>query len=410
MIESYFMKASDTHDRATPEHTGFGRAASYHNAELTETGPGTPCGEYLRRYWQPVALSAEVGPRPRSVKILGEELVVFRDGKGRAGLLHHRCAHRGTSLYYGRIEEEGIRCCYHGWLFDREGRCLDQPCEPQGGLRREQVRQPWYPVVERHGLIFAFMGPPARMPVVPRFDILEELKPGDEIFAHCHAGATGYGDVKVKVPAVPYNWLQFYENSVDPYHVWILHSTFSSVAQFAPLLRARPTVRFERIGDITVIYHALRDVDGRPMDRIGQCVVPNVVSIAPVNLDLGRARSISWVVPVDDFNFLSFTLSIGQEPSREFDAVAMTPDGKTWAQMSDAEHQAYPGDFEAQASQGRITLHSEEHLLKSDEGIVMLRRILLKQIATVKEGKDPAGVAFRDTDALFHVAAGNFLL
>jgi len=101
-----------------------------YNAGLTEVGRGTPMGELLRRYWHPVGVSADAGDTPRPVKVLGEELILFRDGAGRPGLVYPRCCHRGTTLYYGKIEERGIRCCYHGWLFDVEGKCLEMPCEP----------------------------------------------------------------------------------------------------------------------------------------------------------------------------------------------------------------------------------------------------------------------------------------
>ncbi len=123
------------------------------NAELTEVGRGTPCGEYMRRFWHPVALSTDATSTPRNIKVLGEDLILFRDGRDRPGLLHPRCAHRGTTLYYGKVEDDGIRCCYHGWLFGVDGRCLDQPCEPEGGLHRDRVRQPWYPVQEQYGLV-----------------------------------------------------------------------------------------------------------------------------------------------------------------------------------------------------------------------------------------------------------------
>ena len=102
--------------------------------------------------------------------MLGEDLILFRDKTGRPGLVQARCAHRGTTLYYGKVEERGIRCCYHGWLFDVEGRCLEQPCEPEGGRFRDRVRQPWYPVQELYGLVFAYMGPPEKKPVLPRYD------------------------------------------------------------------------------------------------------------------------------------------------------------------------------------------------------------------------------------------------
>ena len=126
--------------------TGFGRKAPTYLAALTEVGPGTPMGNLLRRYWHPVGLASHATATPREVRVLGEDLILFRDKAGRAGLVQARCAHRGTTLYYGKVEERGIRCCYHGWLFDVEGRCLEQPCEPEGGWLRDRVRQPWYPV------------------------------------------------------------------------------------------------------------------------------------------------------------------------------------------------------------------------------------------------------------------------
>lgn len=396
-------------DTAGIDLTGvaYGRPPQAHNAYITEVGAGTPCGEYLRRYWHPVAVSDEIGTTPKKVKILGETLIVFRDGKGRAGLLHDRCAHRGSSLYYGRVEDAGIRCCYHGWLFDTHGRCLDQPCEPGRGTNKHRVRQPWYPVEERYGLVFAYLGPPERMPKLPRIDIFEDVGPGLSLYARCNPGATGYLDGDVKVDSIPYNWLQFWENNVDPYHVWVLHSTFSDVAQFAQELREEPRVTFEDIGN-SVLYHAYRTIEGREMDRIGQCILPNMNAIASVSLAEGVTETVGWAVPLDDTSFLCFHVSVTTERRGQFDAVPMTPDGKTWSQMSEAEHQKYPGDFEAQSSQGPINLHSEEHLVRSDLGIGMLRRLMTQQIKLVKNGGDPVGVVFDDDRCLIKIAAGNY--
>src|SRR5262245_55089264 len=119
--------------KPNPDGSAYGRPQPTYDAELTEVGPGTPCGEFMRRYWQPVAVSINVSLTPQYVRILGEDLILFRDGRGRPGLLTPRCAHRGSSLFYGKVDENGIRCCYHGWQFDVEGRCLDQPCEPDNG-------------------------------------------------------------------------------------------------------------------------------------------------------------------------------------------------------------------------------------------------------------------------------------
>ncbi len=131
--------------------------------ELTRVGRGTPCGEYLRRFWQPVAESSELGDLPRAIRIMGEDLVVFRDGGGRVGVLDRRCCHRGTSLEYGKVMERGIACCYHGWQFDVDGAILDTPGEPPESRIRERTFQGAYPACERDGLAFAYLGQPEAM-------------------------------------------------------------------------------------------------------------------------------------------------------------------------------------------------------------------------------------------------------
>src|SRR5262249_41617139 len=147
------------------------------------TSKGTAAGELLRRYWHPVALSEEVKDLPLAIRALGEDLVLFRKPGGAAGLGHPRCCPRGTTLYYGKVEERGSPCCYDRWLCDVDGRCLEQPCEPGGGQRRDNYRQPWYPVEERYGLVFAYMGPLADKPPLPRYDVLENLGPEFRIVA-----------------------------------------------------------------------------------------------------------------------------------------------------------------------------------------------------------------------------------
>ena len=119
--------------------TAYGRPQAVHRQELAEVGPGTPMGELMRRYWHPVGLTADASDTPRKVRVLGENLILFRDKTGQPGLVHPNCAHRGASLYYGKVEERGIRCCYHGWLFDVQGHCLEPPCEPERGRARDKA-------------------------------------------------------------------------------------------------------------------------------------------------------------------------------------------------------------------------------------------------------------------------------
>jgi phenylpropionate dioxygenase-like ring-hydroxylating dioxygenase large terminal subunit len=125
--------------------TAYAMRPSATRTELTEVGRGTPMGELLRRYWHPIGLGADATDIPRKVRALGEDLILFRDRHGRAGLLHARCCHRGTTLYYGKVEEDGIRCCYHGWKFDTEGRCLEQPCEPTAASSGTRCASPGIP-------------------------------------------------------------------------------------------------------------------------------------------------------------------------------------------------------------------------------------------------------------------------
>src|SRR5439155_11182986 len=144
------------------------------NELLTRVGPGTPCGELLRRYWQPVCVASELSSdRPtKRLQILGEDLVMFRDANGGYGLVGEHCSHRGASLYYGFLEDGGIRCPYHGWLYDSGGHCLEQPFEPAQSIMKHTLRHPAYPVQELAGLLFAYMGPPENQPLLPRWDVL----------------------------------------------------------------------------------------------------------------------------------------------------------------------------------------------------------------------------------------------
>ncbi len=381
--------------------SAYGRPAQHSNKLLTQVGPGTPCGELLRRYWHPIATSADVQDVPRKVRVLGEDLVLFRDRKGRAGLLYPRCMHRGTSLYYGRIEAEGIRCCYHGWLFDVEGRCLDQPCEPDGGRHRDQARQPWYPVEERYGLVFAYLGPPQKKPVLPRYDILENVGPEQMLWTHV-GGFFATGDSSLSV--VPYSWLQMNDNVMDPFHVQVLHSTFSGV-QFHQKFALMPKVEFFAV-DHGVCYSAVRQLeDGREVDRISSWLMPNIMSVPDIQFASGASSNVAWVVPVDDTSYV--TAAVMKLPKGS-DSPGIRVNGKRWGEMTEAERQRFPGDFEAQSGQGTISLHSEEHLVTSDRGIMMQRRILEKQIEVVAAGGDPLGVNFDPAKEVHAVRSGNF--
>jgi nitrite reductase/ring-hydroxylating ferredoxin subunit len=380
----------------------YGRPPATPNKLLTEVGPGTPCGEFMRRYWQPVLASESVTTRPKEVRILGEDLIVFRDRKGRPGLLYPRCMHRGTSLFWGRVEDRGIRCCYHGWLFDVEGHCLEQPCEPEGGLHRDVARQPWYPVEERYGLVWAYMGPPAKRPVLPRWDVLEALQPGEVYVANDQSWGTTRDS---SMPIAPYSWLHMNDNIMDPFHVQVLHTTFSNV-QFVASFAVMPKVEFEYI-DAGVIYKAYRKLDdGREVDRVSTYLLPNIMCVPNTQHEHGKGNSLAFVVPVDD----SHCRIIGVRRTRDLanEYQPFLTNGKAWGEMTIEERQDFPNDFEAQAGQGPISLHSEEHLATSDKGIAMQRRMLTQQINAVAQGADPVGVVFDEAKALVQVPSGNF--
>lgn len=384
--------------------TAYGRTQPTFDEALVRVGPGTPGGEMLRRYWHPVALSAEADATPRKVRALGEDLILFRDGRGRPGLVYPRCCHRGTTLYYGKVEHDGIRCCYHGWLFDPEGRCLDMPCEPPeknaSDRYRERFRQPWYPVTEYLGLVFAYLGPPAHKPVLPRYDVFEAVPPGEEVVADgSNIGLAGR--------ETPCNWLQTHENVMDPYHVFVLHGTHSG-NQFVPVMGLLPEVSWHPTALGMKSYQDRRLDDGRQFHRVTEVVMPNVRIVAnPRVRRHGPSDSVAWTLPIDDTTTRIYTLYRAPRGER---VERMRWNGRTWDELTEDEHRRWPNDYEAQVGQGAITFHSEECLAATDRGVVMFRRLLREQIEAVAAGRSPLGVTRDPARALVHVEAGNFIV
>ena len=394
--------ASDREGRA------YGRAAGTVDADLTTVGPGTSGGELLRRYWHPVAVSDEATNVPREIRVLGEDLILFRDGSGNPGLVSPRCVHRGTTLLYGKVEDVGIRCCYHGWLFDTEGNCLDQPCEPERGQHRERYRQPWYPVQERYGLVFAYLGPADRQPALPRYDIFEDLGAGAQLVANGESIGSG------GPPIMPCNWFQTHENVMDPYHVFILHSTFSGT-QFTEIMDIFPDITWDFTDYGVRSFQDRRLPDGSVLHRVTEVVLPNIRVVADPRVgSFAKTDNVAWTLPIDDTTTRIFTVfRMGAEgdtawPTKIKDAPIYN--GKSWFQLDAAEHQRYPGDFEAQVGQGAVTLHSEEHLAASDRGVMMFRTLYKRAIHAVADGEDPQCAWRREADALIHLQAGNYLI
>lgn len=310
-------------------------------------------------------------------------------------------------MYYGKVEAGGIRCPYHGWLFATDGRCLDQPCEPAGGQFRENATQPWYPVQERYGLVFAYMGPPDLQPVLPRWAPFEDLGPDEKVVADDAAYSVGGDDT---VSEIPWAWMQDWENTMDPYHVSILHTAFSG-AQFAPEMAITPEITWEYT-DVGMRYVSKRILEGREVTRITHVVLPNIRSVPNTSLSHGEAESMGWLVPMDDHSHRTFHITrVPVDHVGVPTATAPTwPGGKKWSALTEDERWEMPGDWEIQAGLGTsgITLHSEERLATSDRGVVMLRRLLKKQIRTVRDGGHPAGVIFDEPSQPRSIGAGNF--
>ena len=375
------------------------------DADLSDVARVTPTGEMLRRYWHPIAVADEIGDLPRGVKVLGEDLVLFKTPNREFGLVYPRCIHRGTQLIYGRVEDRGIRCCYHGWLFDCEGRCVERPCEPpELESPPAHYRQPWYPVEEKYGLVFAYMGPPELKPLLPSYDILENVEDGMRLVAD--GTSIGSGGPRI----MPCNWFQTHENVMDPFHVFVLHSNFST-QQFGEMMSILPEVSFEATEHGVISYQIRPYPDGSTLRRITEVILPNLRIVAdPTLTRTGPGDNISWTLPLDETNTRIFTAMKWPE-GEDFPWINGRPmyNGKTWFELSDEEHQRYPGDYEAQVSQGNITLHSEEHLASSDKGVALFRRKFRQAITDVANGKDPEGIR-RGDNPLVRVRTGNFVI
>jgi len=373
--------------------TGYELPEPHSETDLVDVDRGTRAGELLRRYWHPFGVAADATDVPKKVRVLGEDLVLFRDGSGRAGLVHNRCCHRGTTLYYGKVEDAGIRCCYHGWLFDVEGRTLDMPCEPQGGLHKGRYRQPWYPVVEYHGMLFTYMGPSEHKPPFPTYDVLEDLEDGWEIVADDN-------NIGLHADPTPCNWFQTHENVMDPFHVFVLHAGFSG-NQFVAEMGSLPEVSWH-FTEHGVKSHQDRTLeDGRFFHRVTEVLVPNVRIVASPFVEYeGQATSVAWTLPISRTETKIFTLL-----KRPVGAVGRRAsyDGKAWEDLTEQEHQQMPGDYEAQVGQGEVTIHSEENLATTDKGVTMFRHQFRAAVRAVQQGGAPPATTH------YEVLAGNYI-
>ncbi len=352
------------------------------NELLTQVNRGTPCGELLRRYWHPVAAAAELtDEKPvKAVKILNEELVVYRDKTGKYGLVGEHCPHRMASLAYGRVDEEGIRCPYHGWKFNGAGKCLEQPAEPPEGRFKDRIRHVAYPVEYLGGLIYAYLGP-APAPLLPRWDVL--------VWEHGRRWI-------VKESIIDCNWLQPMENSVDPSHLFWLHG---DTERFVPAVKTyaekHEFIRFEygirkRRTTLPLATGGAPAVDDHPL------LFPTVLRhVAPFNEGSGHRHNLQIRVPVDDFHTQVFRVNFLPMDSERSPASAPVP--LRFVQLKSGPREYKMNMIPAQDSmawetQGARTDRAQEHLGVGDEGVIELRKLLREQIERVGQGLDPLGI------------------
>ena len=371
------------------------------NEMLTRVGPGTPCGELMRRYWHPVAATVQLAENPvRKVRILGEDLVLFRDRSGNLGLIEPRCPHRAMHMAFGIPEEVGLRCPYHGWLFDGTGRCLEQPLAPPDSTFKDRVGIAAYQVQEMGGLIWAYLGPQP-VPLLPRMDLCEREHELRQIVGHM----------------LPCNWLQVMENRGDQPHAIYLHGRlFQYALERQGRLTDDPSARYnatmrqqaERMqrGAYPIVQivpnkygftKGMRDSDG-PEDvwQLGGPVFfPYLVY--PNGGNSGSIRHDYQIgVPIDDtttwhISYRSYTfpseIKVPRQESIPYVEVPIQDENGTYIL-----DYVLGQDMVAWYEQGEITDRSREHLYEGDKVVIAYRQMLKEQIEIVQRGGDPMNV------------------
>ncbi len=383
------------------------------NDLITRVGPGKPAGTLLRRYWQPAALVDELNDgRPiKPVRLFGEDLVIYKDDQGRYGLLGRACPHRGTDLAYGRLEDGGLRCAFHGWLFDVNGTCLQTPAEPEDSNLCRNIRHKAYPVVERNGILFAYMGP-GTPPEFLHFDCF--VAPSSHTFAF-----KGMIDC---------NWLQSLEVGVDPVHTSFLHRFFhdedpkqgygkvfrdTSIDSEMPMTKImrefpRPRIEVERT-EYGLRILTLREISAQSTHiRVTNLIFPNAFVI-PMSREMTITQ---WHVPIDDRKhywyaiFTSFGAPVDKDEMRRQrlklyelpDYIPRRTKSNNYGyDPHEQDHETYTGmgadinvhDQWACESMGEIADRTREHLGQSDKAIAAYRRLLRAAIDAVDKGEPP---------------------
>jgi 5,5'-dehydrodivanillate O-demethylase len=367
------------------------------NDLLTRIGPGTLAGNLLRRYWHPLCPAADLTtekPKKR-VRILGEDLVVFRDGSGQYGAMAEQCAHRRASLYYGFVEQDGLRCPYHGWKFrSADGQCIEQPFEPPNSTFKDEICQAAYPVEKLAGLLFVYMGPkPA--PLLPRWETLVRTD----------------GARKIRVlPDHDCNWVQIMENSVDASHTYYLHGHMMMLAGQPERARChyRPMdkVTFELVN--TQTWTGIRKIRAfggdNPEEESGHPLIfPNILLVPQ-----GEHLVIHWRVPIDDAQtriiwFIFTPGAINPDPNGDPPADYAPSFKNDQGDYELIKYAFASQDMMAWETQGTVVDRSRESLVTMDRGVVLYRKLLREQIERLQRGEEPAGI-IRDPALNYKIA------
>jgi phthalate 4,5-dioxygenase oxygenase subunit len=417
------------------------------NELMCRVGPGSPMGDLLRHYWLPAFLASDLpvaDGRPLRIRLLGEDLVAFRDSQGLPGLLANNCPHRGASLFFGRNEEDGLRCAYHGWKFDISGRCVDMPNEPAESNFRDKVRAIAYPCSERHGVVWAYMGPYATLPPLPELEW--NTVPEGQYFLSARIQHS--------------NWVQAMEGGIDPSHSAFLHARLNDAAELeragqqggsrGRLYNNRNKhPHFETVDtDYGVAIAVRREAEEQTYYwRVNQFVLPIHTMIPPYGADPALS-GFAWV-PVDDETTwcLCYTyhpvkalpalrvqngsdagnggLEALHPSAAIFKAPATAPYGRyetlltrendyrnDWEAQKTVRFSGFPGlwpqDAGAQESMGAICDRTQEHLGASDSGVIQVRRRLINAARALREsGALPESVSRPE---LFAIRAGSAVL
>jgi phthalate 4,5-dioxygenase oxygenase subunit len=365
------------------------------NQYITQIGPGTPMGNLFRRYWLPAMLADELPEAdcaPVRLKLLGEDLVAFRTTSGRPAVLDTWCPHRNANLFWGRNEEEGLRCVYHGWKFDADGACVDMPNEPPRSRFAEKIKQPAYQAVDRGGVIWVYMGPPELSPSIPELEWTSVPE--------------SHRNVSKRIQAC--NWLQNLEGEVDSSHANFLH------ANLGP--DRRPVRNDERDEDLHPVFSILETDYGLAIcarrdagpDKYYWRITPFMLpSYTIIPGTFGGSYTFTGAVPRDDTTMIGITATwnpdqpIPKRPFVDVDENYFPLQNKANNYLIDRQAQktsSFTGikgvrvqDMAVQEDQrGPISDRTTEHLGSSDTGVIATRRRLLRQAQALENGTEPA--------------------